>query len=368
MAHRVSDIAAALGARFAGQGEVMVIGAAEPALATSDHLAMAMDPKYARGLAEGQARVAVLWEGADWQALGLEAAIFAPRPRLAMSGLTRLFDPGPGLAAGIHPSAVIDATAQIGAGASIGAFVVIGPGVRIGARARIDSHVSIARNARIGEDALLLAGVRICTEVTIGDRFVAMPNVVIGGDGFSFVTAEKSHVENVRETLGDAGDAPPQAWLRIHSLASVTIGDDVEIGANSTVDKGTVRDTRIGRGTKIDNLVQVGHNVIVGEDCLLCAQAGVAGSTRVGNRVVLGGKVGVADNLFVGDDVVAGGGSVITSNVPAGRVMLGYPAVQMTTSIEMYKASRRLPRLIEKFAALESAVKVLIDKDRGAGS
>lgn len=368
MAHRVSDIAAALGAQFAGHGDLVVKGAAEPALATPDHVALAMDPKYASGLAEGHARVAVLWEGADWQALGLEAAIFAPRPRLAMSGLTRLFDPGPMLEDGIHPSAILHPSAQIGDGASIGAFVVVGQGVRIGARARIASHVSIANNTRIGNDVLLMAGVRICTGVTIGDRFIAMPNVVIGGDGFSFVTAEKSHVENVRETLGNPGDTPRQAWLRIHSLGSVTIGDDVEIGANSTVDKGTVRDTQIGRGTKIDNLVQVGHNVIVGEDCLLCAQAGVAGSTRVGNRVVLGGKVGVADNLFVGDDVVAGGGSVITSNVPAGRVVLGYPAVQMSNSIEMYKASRRLPKLMQKFAALEEAVKRLVDKDRGAGS
>lgn len=367
MAHRVSDIAAALGARFAGAAELMVTGAAEPTAAKADQLALAMNPTYAAGLAQGHARAAMVWEGADWQALGLEAAIFAPRPRLAMSGLTQMFDLGPGLEEGIHASAVIHPSAQIGEGASIGAFVVIARGARIGARARIASHVSIGQEVTLGDDALILAGARICARVTIGNRFIAQPNVVIGGDGFSFVTEEKSHAENVRETLGNPGDAPHQGWLRIHSLGSVTIGDDVEIGSNSTVDKGTVRDTQIGRGTKIDNLVQIGHNVIVGADCLLCAQVGIAGSTRIGDRVVLAGKVGVVDNVFIGNDVVAGAAAVITSNAPDGRVLLGYPAVRMDQSIEMYKAHRRLPKMQAQFAELRKTVRLLVDKGRNAG-
>ncbi len=120
----------------------------------------------------------------------------------------------------------------------------------------------------------MLAGVRIGARVIIGDRFIAQPGAVIGGDGFSFVTEERSRVEEARATLGKPGDTPAQPWLRIHSLGAVTIADDVEVGANTTIDRGTMRDTRIGRGTKIDNLVQVGHNVVIGEDCLLCAQTG----------------------------------------------------------------------------------------------
>ena len=368
MAHRVSDIAAALGARFEGQGDLLVSGAAEPASATKDQLAMAMDPKYAEGLPQGQAQAAVVWEGADWRSLGLKAAIFTARPRLAMSGLTGVFDPGPGIEAEIHPSAVIHPSAEIGEGAAIGAFVMIAKDVRIGARARIASHASIAQDAAIGDDALIHSGVRIGARVTIGDRFIAQPNAVVGGDGFSFVTEGQSRVEAARETLGNPGDAKNQVWLRTHSLGAVTIGDDVEIGANSSVDRGTVRDTMIGRGTKIDSLVQVGHNVVIGQDCLLCAQVGVAGSTRIGDRTVLGGQVGVADNISVGADVVAGGGTVVLSNVPDGRVLMGSPAVRMDQHITMYKAQRRLPRLMDQFAELQKAVKLLMDKEQSRGS
>ncbi len=353
MGHRVGDIAQALGAEAAGDLDLIIERAAEPGTAGPQDLALAMDARYAGGLAQGQAQVAVLWPGADWQGLGLRAAIFAPRARLAMAGLTRLLDPGLAISPGIHGMSVIDPTAQIGAGAAIGPFVQIGARAQIGPGAQIASHVSIGDDARIGADAVILQGVHIGARVTIGARFICQPGVVIGGDGFSFVTPEKGGIEEVRETLGQRGAIVPQVWLRIHALGAVTIGDDVEIGANSCVDRGTIRDTRIGRGTKLDNLVQVGHNVQLGEDCLLCGQVGVAGSTVVGNRVVLGGKAGVADNLTVGDDVIAGAGTIILSNVPGGRVLLGYPAVKMDAQIEMHKALRRLPRLVARVAALE---------------
>ena len=210
---------------------------------------------------------------------------------------------------------------------------------------------------------MILEGVRIGARVRIGDRFIAQPGAVIGGDGFSFVTAERSAVEEVRATLGQRGEIRAQDWVRIHSLGAVTIGDDVEIGANSCVDRGTIRDTEIGRGTKLDNLVQVAHNVQIGEDCLLCGQSGIAGSARIGNRVVLGGKAGVADNLQVGDDVIAGAGTLILSNAPAGRVLLGYPAVRMDSQIEIMKAQRRLPKLVARVAALEKRLGSDADKD-----
>lgn len=362
MSHRIADIAAALGASFAGDGSIAVTGSAEPAQAGPNDLAMAMDPKYGAGIAQGRARAAVVWDGADWQALGLEAAIFAPRARLAMAGLTRVFDPGPGLEPGIHPSAVIHPTAEIGEGAWIGPLAVIGRDARIGPNARIAEHVSIGARVTIGGDAMILAGAKIGARVTIGDRFICQPGATIGGDGFSFVTGQVSRVEAARKSLGDPGDTEKQAWLRIHSLGAVTIGDDVEVGANSSIDRGTVRDTQIGRGTKIDSLVQVGHNVIVGEDCLLCGQCGVAGSTRIGDRTVLGGQVGVVDNITVGSDVVVAGGAIVNSNAPAGRVLMGYPAVRMETNIEMYKSLRRLPRIMAQFAELQKTVKNFVEK------
>ncbi len=363
MAHSLRDIADALGADAAGDLDIVIRRAAEPATAGPDDLAVAMDPRYADGLALGQARAAVLWADADWQALGLEAAIFVPKSRFAMVGLTRLFDVGPGIAAGIHPMALVDPTAEIGEGAAIGPFTTIGAGVVIGPRARIASHVSIANEARIGADAMILQGAHIGARVVIGNRFICQPGGVVGSDGFSFVTPEKSGAEQIRDTLGKREEFRDQSWGRIHSLGSVTIGDDVEVGANSCVDRGTIRDTSIGHGTKLDNLVHVAHNVQIGRDCLLCGLVGIAGSTRVGDRVVLGGQVGVSDNIFVGDDVIAGGATVILSNVPAGRVLLGYPALKMETHIELQKALRRLPRLAARVAAIEAIMPKSSDDD-----
>lgn len=354
MTHSIAQIAAAIGAEAAGDTALVVHRAAEPAAAGPDDLALAMDPRYADGIAKGQARAAMLWPGADWQAMGLRAAIFAPRSRLALAGLSRVLDEGPGIAPGIHPMTVIDPTAQIGPEAAIGPFVTIAAGAVIGAGARIASHVSVGAGARIGADALILAGARIGPRVTIGDRFICQPGAVVGADGFSFVTPEKSGVEEIRETLGSRAGIRAQNWTRIHSLGSVTIGDDVEIGANACIDRGTVRDTMIGSGTKLDNLVHIGHNVTVGRDCLLCGQVGIAGSARIGDRVVLAGQCGVNDNIFVGDDVIAGGATKIFTNAPAGRVLLGYPAVRMETHVEMQKALRRLPRLAASLSAKKS--------------
>lgn len=350
MAHTLAEIAEALGAEGAGDLSLTVSAAAEPASAGPDDLALAMDPKYADGLGKGRARAALLWQGADWKALGLQAAIFAPRGRLAMAGLTRLMDAGPVIAPGIHAMAIVDPTAKIGPGAAIGPFVVIGAGVSIGPNARIASHVSIADEAQIGADALILQGARIGARVVIGDRFICQPGAVIGADGFSFVTPEKSGVEEIRQTLGQREAISAQSWIRIHSLGAVTIGNDVEIGANACVDRGTIRDTAIGDGTKLDNLVHIGHNVQVGRDCLLCGQVGIAGSSRIGNRVVLAGQCGVNDNIFVGDDVIAGGGTKIFTNAPAGRVLLGYPAVKMEAHLDMQKALRRLPRMMKNLS------------------
>ncbi len=363
MTFTLREIAEALGADVYGDAGIAVTGAAEPAMAGPEHLALAMKPEFAEGLKAGRARAAVLWEGADWQALGLEGALVVPRPRYALAGITRALDPGPGIAPGIHPTAVIDPTAEIGADAAIAPFVVIGRGVRIGARARLGAHVTIGDGTTIGDDALLLDGVKIGARVSIGDRFIAQPGVVVGSDGFSFVTPEKSGVERVRETLGDQGDITAQSWTRIHSIGSVEIGDDVEIGANSAIDRGTIRSTRIGRGTKLDNLVHIGHNVEVGEDTLLCGQVGIAGSARIGNRVVLGGQCGVNDNIFVGDDVVAGGATKIFTNAPAGRVLLGSPAMKMETHVEAMKNLRRLPRLFRDVKALQKAVPKSADTD-----
>ncbi len=352
----IREIALALGAEAVGDLDLVVTGAAEPQDGTAGKLAMAMDPKYAEKLQDGQAEAAILWDGADWQSFDLKAAIFATRPRMVMAGVTAQLDPGQHFDTGIHPSAVIDPSAQLGADVSIGPLAVIGARAVIGDGSVIGPQCFIGADVAIGTDAMLREAVTIGARTRIGARFRAQPGARVGGDGFSYVTPEVSGVEKARQSLGDQGETRAQSWERIHSLGAVTIGDDVELGSNVTIDNGTIRDTVIGDGSKLDNQVHIGHNTRVGRDCLLCGQAGVSGSVEIGNNVVLGGKTGVSDNIFIGDGVIAGGSSIILSNVPAGRVILGYPAVKMETHTEMYKAQRRLPRLMRDIDALKKAV------------
>lgn len=356
MAFTVKEIAAAIGAQAVGDTSLAITRAAEPADAGPGDLALAMRPKFAEGLTQGAARAAMLWPDADWQALGLTAAILPERPRFAMAGMTRMLDQGQGFGPGIHPSAVIDPTAEIGANVSIGPLAIISARARIGAGSMIGPHCFVGMDVVIGENGFLREQVSIGARVRIGARFIAQPGARIGGDGFSFVTAEPSSVEAARKSLGDQGETQAQPWIRIHSLGSVSIGDDVEIGMGATIDCGTIRDTVIGKNTKLDNQVHMGHNVVIGENCLICGQVGIAGSAVIGDNVVLGGQCGVSDNIFVGNGVIAGGGTKLMSNVPAGRTMLGYPATQMDKQVESYKALRRLPRLMRDIAALQKSV------------
>jgi UDP-3-O-[3-hydroxymyristoyl] glucosamine N-acyltransferase len=354
MSYTIQQIADALGAKAAGDTGLIILRAAEPVNAGPDDLALAMSPKYAENL--GQARAAMLWPDADWQAMGLRAVIFAPRPRMALSGLTRMLDPGQGFGTGIHPSAIIDPSAELGSNVSIGPLCVIGARAQIGAGSVLGPHCVIGADVLIGADAFLREMVSIGARAQIGARFIAQPGARIGSDGFSFVTPEVSGVETARKTMGDQGEVKSQSWIRIHSLGAVRIGDDVEVGANCTIDNGTIRDTEIGSGSKLDNQVHLGHNVQVGRDCLFAGQCGVSGSVTFGDNVIMGGQCGVADNTFIGDNAIISGATKVLSNVPAGRVMMGYPAVKMTTHTEIYKAQRRLPRLMRDIAALKKAV------------
>jgi UDP-3-O-[3-hydroxymyristoyl] glucosamine N-acyltransferase len=353
MTYTVDAIARATGLTLLGDGSLAVRGPAEPGTAGEDELALAMSPDYAPALRRSRARAAVVWEGADWQGLGLAAALVAPQARVALAGITAHFQHAPDVEPGIHPSALVEPGAEIGEGARIGPFARIGARARIGPGAVIASHVSIGSDAVLGAQALLHAGVRVGARCVIGDRFVAQPNAVIGADGFSFEPPRRGTLASVRAGGGIDGTADPAdeaLWLRIHSLAAVEIGDDVEVGAGTTVDRGTIAPTRIGSGTKIDNQVQIGHNVQVGRTCLLCGQAGLAGSSVLGDRVILGGKAGVADHVRIGSDVVAAAGSLVAGNVPDRSVLMGIPALPRNEALRQMTALRRLPRLADQLA------------------
>ncbi len=357
MKYSIASIADALGGEASGDAAIEIAGLAEPAEAGPSDLALALNPEFAERLPLGKARAALLSAGMDWQGLGLDAAVSVTRSRYSLAVSSQLFQPLPEVDEGIDDSAVISADARIGARPAIGPFVSIAGGVSIGEGCVIGAGASIARNARIGNDAVISAGVRIGRDVDIGDRFIAQPNAVIGADGFSYAQPEPGAIEEVKSTLSSMITVQQSGCHRIHSLGRVAIGDDVEIGANAAIDRGTVSATIIGDRTKLDNLVHVAHNVVIGTDCLICGQVGIAGSARLGNRVVLGGMCGVKDHIEIGDDVLAAGASKIFTRVPARTAVMGSPAVPMARNIEIYKSLRRLPRLVAQFRELRDRLK-----------
>lgn len=356
MTQTVGEIAEKIGALVAGDATIKVDAPREPGKAGPNDLALAMDPSYAEALATSAARTAVLWSGADWQSLNLKAAIFVERPRYAMSGVTAAFDAPRQLLKGSFSQMVIDPTALIAHDAELGAFITIARGAKIGTGTRIYPHVSIAQNARIGDNVTIYEGAVIGPNVEIGDNVIIHQRAVIGIDGFSFVTPEPGAIDAFKSGQIDKTAQSAQAYARIASLGSVKIAQDVEIGAGVTIDRGTVADTTVAQGTKIDNQVHIGHNVTVGAHCLLCGQVGIAGSSKIGDRVVLGGQAGVADHITIGNDVIVAGAAGVSSNVPPNRVMMGNPAIPMAANIESYKHYRRLPRLAAKIEELQKLV------------
>ncbi|SEM80973.1 UDP-3-O-[3-hydroxymyristoyl] glucosamine N-acyltransferase [Loktanella fryxellensis] len=357
MALTIAEIAAALGTTAHGDTSLIVRRPAEPKDAGPDDLALAMQPAFAAQLTASGARAAIVWADADWQALGLQAAITVPRARLAMAALTQAFDPAP-RSTGIHPTAIVPDDCSIGADPSIGPFVVLAPGTVIGARVRLDAHVSIGPGSTLGDDCLLHAGVRIGRGCRLGDRVILQSNVVIGADGFSYVTRDLSHEERASQTLGRVPLTPPADATRhrIHSLGGVILGDDVEVGANSCIDAGTIRPTQVGRGTKIDDLVLVGHNCIIGADNILCGQVAMAGSGTLGDRVVMGGRAATNNRIIVGNDVVVAAAANVYGHVPDGQFIMGSPALDMPSHRVRDKALRRLPQMMRDIAALQKRV------------
>lgn len=353
----VADIAQALGTTAHGDTSLTLRRPAEPGDAGADDLALAMSPAYADALADSKAQAAIVWDGADWQALGLKAAITVPRARLAMAALTQAFDPAPA-PTGIHPTAIVPDSCTVGADPSIGPFVVLAEGVTLGDRCRIEAHVSIGPGSTLGNDCWLNAGARVGRNCHFGNRVILQPNAVVGADGFSYVTKDLSNEERAYQSMGREPLTPPEDGTRhrIHSLGGVIFGDDVELGANSCVDAGTIRPTRVGCGTKIDNNVMVGHNCIIGEDCILCGQAAMAGSGVLGDRVVMGGRAGTKDHITVGNDVVMAAATGLYVSVKDGQFIMGQPAMDMPSYRAREKGLRRLPQMLRDIAALQKRV------------
>jgi UDP-3-O-[3-hydroxymyristoyl] glucosamine N-acyltransferase len=345
---RLSDIAKALSAEFTGAGDTPVSGINHPALAGPDEMALAMEEEALKALAGSRARTAILLPGKNGRS-DLAGTIVAAYPRYALAGLTKLFARPPRSAPGVHASAVIDPSAQVALPTSIGAFTQVGADARIGPRATILGQVTIGAGVRIGSDALIYPGVRIGDRVEIGDRVILHPNASIGADGFSFAIPEPAKPS-------PPGQAPIQ---RIASLGTVIIGHDVEIGANSCIDRGTIEATTIGNSTKIDNLVMIAHNNQIGENCMIAGRVGISGSCRIGNGVIMAGGAGIADHMRIGDGaVILAAAAVGGSRVPPGAVVVGMPAISRERFLDQLKNLYRLKRLFADVAALKARMNI----------
>jgi UDP-3-O-[3-hydroxymyristoyl] glucosamine N-acyltransferase len=267
-------------------------------------------------------------------------AVRVDNPRLAFALLLSIFDPAPAPVPGIDARAFVHPGARVAPDASVGPLARVGDGARIGPRTVLEAGSHVGRGAVTGEDCRLHPGAVLGDRCRIGDRVILYPNAVVGGDGFGFVR--------------DAG-----RHRKIPQIGDVVVGDDVEIGACATIDRATVGSTVIGRGAKIDNLVQIAHNCVIGEDCILVAQVGIAGSCRIGNRCVLAGQAGLGDHVVLCDDVIVGG----QSGFPSGHVIekpgvyLGAPPEPLSRQKRILGALAHLPEIRDRLAALEDRLK-----------
>jgi UDP-3-O-[3-hydroxymyristoyl] glucosamine N-acyltransferase len=340
----LGEIARFIGGEMRGDGSISVARVVHPAVAQgASDLAFVLSPKEASVLTSDRVVNAVVPAGIE--NLTTPNQIVVSRPRLVLAQLTELFERPVYLVPGIHPWAAIDPTASVGEDTSIGPFCWIGPKSRIGARCRLVSNVNVGAEVTIGDNSLLHAGVCVGDRCEIGSRVIIQPNATIGGDGFAFVTREPGSVESVRKT-GEVRNFNTDI-VRINSLGNVVIEDDVEIGAGTCIDRGTLGETRIGRGSKLDNLVQVGHNTRIGSNCLIVAQVGLGGSSTVGDRVVIGGQSGVPDHVSVGNDAVIYARAGIIGPVPEKTAMIGIPALPLREFMDKEVKMRRLPKLIK---------------------
>lgn len=352
----LSEIAAATDGALTGDGALIVRRVVHPAEAGPEDLALAVEKEALVALAGSAARCALIAAGGE-PPRHLAGYIAVERPRYALARLLTLFERPQHAPAGVHPTAVVDPTAQLGADVSIGPLVHVGPGTEIGEGTVVLAQATIGANVRIGIHCLIHSGVRIGERVIVGNRVILQPNACVGGDGFSYATPEPGSVETARAT--GRVEARNMAIARIPSLGTVILGDEVEIGAGTTVDRATIGATVIGRGTKIDNLVLVAHNVTIGENCLICGNVGISGSARIGDRVVLAGGVGLADHVSIGDDAIVMANAGVAGDLPAGGLFIGQPAVPRDDFFRQLRNIRRLGRMHDKLGNVEKRLAAL---------
>jgi UDP-3-O-[3-hydroxymyristoyl] glucosamine N-acyltransferase len=332
---KLGELASRLGAELRGDANLNITGVKGIEEAGPTEITFVANPKYA-GLARTTRAGAVIVEP-EFQEISA-ATIRVKNPYFAFSRALGMFYQGPHYAPGVHSTAVVDHSAQIGKDAHIGPYAVIGPHVRVGPHATILAHVVLYPGVKVGSHFFAHAHAVVREHCVLGDHVTLENGAIVGGDGFGFAK-------------NDSG-----RWEKIPQSGPVRLGNYVDVQSNATVDRATVGATEIGDGTKIDNLVQIGHGSTVGQNTLICAQTGLAGSSVIGNNVILAGQVGVAGHCAVGDGVILTAQSAVSHDVAPGKMISGSPGFENRTWLRAVTLFQRLPELAKRLSALEARV------------
>jgi UDP-3-O-[3-hydroxymyristoyl] glucosamine N-acyltransferase len=336
MPYTVAQIAKVLGGEVVGDASLVLRGFAPADRAQPGDLTFAENENYfAR--AEQSAASTIIIDGPS--ASSRKTLIRVPNARVAFAKVLPLFFPEPVFAAGVHPTAIVPASARVDSTAHIGPYCVLGEKVQIGARSVLQGLNSIGADCLLGEDVNLFPNATLYPRTEVGDRVRIHSGAVVGSDGFGYVLDDGVH-------------------RKVPQIGHVIICDDVELGANVTVDRGALGPTIVGKGTKIDNLVQIAHNVTVGEHCIIVSQAGVAGSTKLGNYVILGGQVGLAGHLKIGNRVSVAAQSGVMNNIPDGEKWIWTPAQPDRQAKRQMIALQQLPELFRRVKELEKKLEL----------
>ena len=339
--YRIEELAHLVEGQLVGEGNLEVSGLASLSEATKQELSFFGDERYRKQLESTRAG-AILTR--SHVAELIIPQILTPDPFLAMNVLLKLFHPPEEIPTGIHPLAHVSKEADIDVTATIQPFASILPGASVGPRTVIYPGSYLGRRVQIGADCVVWNNVVIGDNCILGSRVILQPGAVIGADGFGFVRRKKK-------------------FIKIQHVGVVVLEDDVEIGANATIDRGTLGQTIICRGVKLDNLVHIAHNVKVGEHTVMAAQAGISGSTIIGKRVMMGGQVGTVDHLMIGDDAILIAQSGVTGNIPTGSKVSGYPARSHRGVLKAQAEIQHLTTLRKRISALEDKFRQLGAKE-----
>ena len=330
----LGELASLVGGRLSGDAKLEIKGVSPLATALQDEIALVVAARYRGEVPASQA-------GALLVAAELEKGLDDTRPRVvvgdphaALIPLLAHLHPEPTPRAGVHPTAVLGRGVRLGAEVEVGPYAVLGEGTEVGDRVRVGAHVVVGRGCRIGADSVLHPQVTLYSGVLVGQRAILHSGARIGTDGFGYASSGDGH-------------------LKVPQVGGCIIEDDVEIGANTCVDRGSIGDTVIGRGSKLDNLVHVAHNVRIGPHCALTALVGIAGSTKVGSGVMFGGQSGVIGHLSIGDGARVGAKAAVFQDVPAGSTVVGIPASEHRPMMRAFTLFPRLPEMFRRLRVLE---------------